>query len=205
MHPFNCDCSDHSSKWNGILLRRMRFSVVPSDSSHIFRSCPRRLSHGCCSLQGDSLRSMPNGTGPSAQRHANTSQPLSFDPLANHPPLHSPENAPISWAENLSSGRLLSSGAKEYQLAHKHVINVHAEAADVRAAPDNEPPPRSGCYQPDLAAPQLQAWQGQNPAPSQSFVTTGTTPTRPAHGHTRTISGIEMKDAYQDSDLDDEW
>ena len=151
-------------------------------------------------------QSVHNDTGSGAHfQYSKPLQPQLFVPSA-YPSFQSPENASISWAERLSGRSATKEGS--YQQHSKQTINIHADATDVSAAPDNVIIPLAGFRQPDLA-PQQQAWPGQtrpmvvHPA---SMMAAGSTPTkRHAHAHTRTVSGMEMKDAYHDNDLDDDW
>ena len=125
------------------------------------------------------------------------------------------ESASVSWADRAlqPATGVTKSESKEPQ-PRSVVINVQADSTmDVRRVADNQAPGALGnpVYQPvaiaapvppigqPAAAAAAPAAAGPYGSPNSSIIR------RHAHAHTRTRSGLEMKDSYLDDELDEDW
>ena len=155
-------------------------------------------------VQGETISAGPVPISAPSQP-AQTAEPPLFTPVVQSAPpgmWQKKDSASISWADRCLHAKLSNSQQQQKQQQGFFA----AQEDDVKSAPDRSQIPLKTFPQSTIQ-PNGLAVQSLPPTPTSAAIHINSTPVggSSASHHTRAPSGIELKDAYGDNDLDDDW
>ena len=176
----------------------MRFITKVSQKKYLERLLIR---YDTC-MQGEHNSSAPAPISAPSQPAQQTAQPPLFTPVVQSAVPNTwqqKDSASVSWADRCLHAKL-SNSQKQYQ----HGLHS-AQEDDVKSAPDRFPIPLQAFPQ-SASQPGGLAVASLPPAPTSAIhINSMPVGGSSSSHHNRAPSGIELKDAYGDNDLDDDW